>query len=430
MRLVVIGGVAAGLSAASRARRIDPHLEIVVLEKGPAVSYTACGLPYYIEGQVKSLDELIVYRAEKFETERNIRIRTGAEVVTISHPRRQVLLRGGEQIGYDRLIISTGARFDRGAVAGMDESHAFTIQTLEDAHRLRSFIEARQPRSAAIIGGGYIGLEMAGALRAHGMAVTVYEASSNLLGREDAGLKEVLQDHLRRFRIRVEYGRPVHAVGDLKADLVILAAGLKPNVDLAVDAGAEIGRTGALQVDEHMGTNLHGVYAAGDCAEARSVLLGRPVWFPLGSTANKMGRVAGACAAGRRERFPGIAHTSIVRVCGLAVGASGLSCSEARREGFDAVSAVIVARDRARYFWFSRPARVELTADRRTGRMLGGSVVGDNEIAGRTGVIAAAVTKGMKVSEFAMLDLAYSPPYAPVWDPLLVAAQQLEKLLD
>jgi len=429
MRLVVVGGVAAGLSAASRARRIDPHLEIVVLEKGDAISYAACGLPYYIEGQVKSLDQLIVLRREKFEQERNIRVRTAAEVVTISHPRREVALRTGERVPYDRLIIATGARVDRG-LAGAREPHVFTLQTLDDARRMLDFIRARQPKRAAIIGAGYIGLEIAGSLRARGIEVTVVEASSSLLGREDASLKETIEAHLKQCRIQVEYSQPAVDVSTLKADLVVLAAGMKPNVDLAADAGVELGRTGAIRVTERMETSLHGVYAAGDCAETNCLILGRPVWAPLGTTANKMGRVAGACAAGRRERFPGVVGTSIVRIAGLAVGVTGLSAGQAKREGFDAVSAKIDARDRAKYFWFSRPTQVALTADRRTGRLLGGWVTGDNDVAGRINVIATAITRGMKVDEFAMLDLAYSPPYAPVWDPLLVAAQQLEKLLD
>jgi NADPH-dependent 2,4-dienoyl-CoA reductase/sulfur reductase-like enzyme len=188
------------------------------------------------------------------------------------------------------------------------------------------------------------------------------------------------------------------------------------------------GSTGAIQVNERLETNLHGVYACGDCAEANHLVTGRPAWIPLGTTANKMGRVAGECAAGRRERFPGITGTAIVRVCGLGVGFTGLSEAQARREGFDPVSARVDARDKARYFR-GRPTSVGLTADRRSGRLLGACVIGEDGVAGRINVVATALTAKLDIEQFSMLDLAYAPPFAPVWDPLLTAARQLRKLL-
>jgi NADPH-dependent 2,4-dienoyl-CoA reductase/sulfur reductase-like enzyme len=207
-----------------------------------------------------------------------------------------------------------------------------------------------------------------------------------------------------------------------------VAAGLKPNVELAEQAGVELGRTGAIRVSERMETNLAGVFAAGDCAETLHLVTGKPVWIPLGTTANKMGRVAGANAAGVRERFAGVAGTSIVRVCGLGIGSTGLSLAQARAEGFDAVSAAITALDHPRYFG-GRPTAVELVADRRTGRLLGGLVLGEEGVAGRVNVLAAGLHKAMTVDEFGQLDLAYAPPFAPVWDPLLIAAQQLARRL-
>ncbi len=431
MRLVIIGGVAAGLSAASRARRIDRSLEIVVLEKGPTISWAACGLPYLLEGRVHSRDELIVYTPEYFRRERNIEVRTGAEVTAILHSARQVAVAGGERLHYDRLVVATGARPDLRLLRGGVADNVFTLHSLEEAERLLRFLRNGRPRRAVVVGAGYIGLEAAGALRTHGLAVTIIDSAEHVLNRPDPELTKIVRGHLERFRIELRLGERVRAiepdqVNDTPCDLVLLAAGLLPNVEIAAEAGVELGRTGAIRTDDHMETSLNGVYAAGDCAETTHLVTGRPVWIPLGTTANKMGRVAGANAAGRRERFAGVTGTSIVQVCGLGIAMTGLSAAEARKEGFDPISTRIEARERARYF-SGRPVTVELVADRNTRRLLGGLVLGEQGVAGRINVIAAALAARMRIDDFEHLDLAYAPPYANVWDPLLIAAQQLKK---
>jgi NADPH-dependent 2,4-dienoyl-CoA reductase/sulfur reductase-like enzyme len=422
MRLVVIGGVAAGLSAASRARRIDPSLEIVVMEKTTHISYGACGLPYFIEGQVRSLDQLNVYDVAFFARERNIQIRLNSEVRSIAHHRREVVLSNGERAPYDKLVIATGAR----RVAARRGEMMFPIDTWAHAERLQNFIQQSKPKTAAILGGGYIGIEMAEALRAQGLKVTLFQRSGHLLNRRDAWLTSMVSKHLQRCRVEVRLNQTLENSAGFH--LLIAAYGLKPNVQLAHEAGIELGRTGAIRANERMETNLNGVYAAGDCAETAHRVTGRPAWFPLGTTANKMGRVAGACAAGARERMPGIVGTSIVRVCGLGVGMTGLSAVDATKEGFDPVSVEIEALDRARYFR-GKPTHVQLVADQRSGRLLGGAVIGDDGVAGRINVIATALTAGMLAEDFVNLDLAYSPPFSRSWDPLLIAAQQLVKLL-
>lgn len=433
MRIVVIGGVAAGLSAAARARRLDRNAEIIVLERGSTISLGTCGLPYYIEGQVKSLDDLVLYTPEQFRQERNIEVRTHTNVTAIQHARREVLLAGGERLQYDRLIIATGARPDTGGVEGWNQSQVFGLHTLEDAQRMKSFLEQRRPKRAVVVGTGYIGLEAAEALRAQGLQVTVVSATSEVLGRCDEDFVKAVLAHLERFRVEVRLNTRVRVIDvgvveGIPCDMVVLATGMRPNSDLAAEAGVETGRTGAISVNERMETSVWGVFAAGDCAEANHRVTNRPSWVPLGTTANKMGRVAGANAAGARETFPGIVGTSIVRVCGMAVGTTGLSEIQARREGFHPVAARIESRDKAGYF-SPRPTTVELVADRDSGRLLGGAVMGDEGVAGRTNVIAAALSTGMRVDEFEQLDLAYAPPFAPAWDPVLIAAQQLVKLL-
>ncbi|MBI5085921.1 MAG: FAD-dependent oxidoreductase [Acidobacteria bacterium] len=425
MRLVVVGGVAAGLSAASRARRVDRSLEIVVLEKGSRISYGACGLPYLVEGQVSSLDELTVHPPEFFERERDIRIRTGCEVKSVAHAKREVLLASGERIRYDRLVWAAGAR----PAASVRGERVFTLHNDRDAERLQAFLHEHQPRTASVVGGGYIGLEMATALRARGLAVTLYHDGLNLLNREEPWLTERVSARLQQCGVTLRLNTPVAAPDDLGDDFVLWTAGLKPNVEILAEAGAELGRTGALRVSEHLESSLGGVYAAGDCCEAMHRVTGRPAWIPLGTTANKMGRVAGANAAGARERFEGITGTSIVRIGGLAVAMTGLGMIQARREGFTPVEALVEARDRPKYFR-GRKVAVQLVADRNSRRLLGAAICGDEGVAGRINVAATALAARMTAADFAALDLAYAPPYATVADPLLVAAQTLLKALD
>ncbi|HWQ54174.1 MAG TPA: FAD-dependent oxidoreductase [Bryobacteraceae bacterium] len=434
MRLLVIGGVAAGLSAASRARRVDASLEIVVLEKGGVISYGACGLPYLVEGRVRTPEELIVYTPEYFARERNITVRTGARVESIQHGRREVVLAGGERVRYDRLVIATGARPSTARIAGADLPHVFTLHTMDDALRMMRFLDEKRPRRAVVIGAGYIGLEAADALRARGLEVTIFEAGANVLRREDPELTRHAAVHMASSGVALRLNAPVKAiepdrVDDVACDMVVLAAGITPNAELAADAGIERGRTGAIRVDERMETNLPGVYAAGDCAEADHMVTGRPAYIPLGTTANKQGRVAGANAAGGRERFGGVTGTAILSLFGKGFAVTGLSAEQARREGFTPVAARIEGRSRAGYF-DGRPTAVELVADCGTRRLVGGTVIGEDGTAGRINVIAAALQARMRVEDFENLDLAYAPPFAPVWDPLLIAAQQLSKALD
>ncbi|MCL4402754.1 MAG: FAD-dependent oxidoreductase [Acidobacteria bacterium] len=428
MRLVIIGGVAAGLSAAARARRLDSALDITVLEKGSVISYGACGIPYLVEGKVRRPEELVHYTPEAFARERNVTVRTGAAVTAISHPRREVVLQHGERVPYDRLVISTGARpFDPG-IAGVDRESVFTLHTLEDGCRLNRFLAERRPATAAVIGAGYIGLEAADALRRRGLRVRVVEARPNVLNREDPELTAAVAAHMARFGVQMELNRKVASIEELRCDLVLLAAGIRPNVELAAAAGIALGRTGAIRVDDRMETGTPGIFAAGDCAEVRHLVTNRPAYIPLGTTANKMGRVAGSSAAGGRERFAGVVGTAIVRVFDLGIAVSGLSVEQARREGFSPVQVRITAPSKPKYFQ-GRATTVELVADRGTRRLLGGSVIGEDGAAGRINVIAAALQARMRSDEFEGLDLCYAPPFAPVWDPLLIAAQQLTRVL-
>jgi NADPH-dependent 2,4-dienoyl-CoA reductase/sulfur reductase-like enzyme len=421
------------MSAASRARRIDPNLEIIVLEKGAVVSYGACGLPYFIEGKVRRPEDLVVHTPEFFRKERNISVRTGAAAAGISHAKREVVLETGERIRYDRLVIATGARPDGGALGGVDQPHVFPLNTYADGVRLKTYLSERSPRKAVVIGGSFIGLEAADALRRNGLSVKLIERSPYLLRREDEALTLALCAHMRRFGVEVELGTQVRTIGpgavdDTPCDLALLATGLRPNAEIATEGGIDLGRTGAIRVNDRLETNLGGIFAAGDCAETMNLVMDRPDYIPLGTTANKMGRVAGANAAGGRERFAGVVGTCVVSVFGLGAAMTGLTEAQARREGFDPVSARIEAPSRAAYF-SGKPSAVELIADRATARLLGGVITGEQDVAGRINVIATALYNRMTVDAFERLDLAYAPPFSVVWDPLLIAAQQLLRRL-
>jgi len=238
MRLVAIGGVAAGMSAAARARRLDPGLEILVLEKGDTISYGACGLPYYIDGRVRNANDLIVYTPEYFRKERNITVRTGAEVASIEHARREVSLKGGERVHYDRLVIATGAR-PKSSIPGCDQPHVFRLHTFADGVRLKAFLAEKHPKRAVVIGAGYIGLEAADALRRNGLSVTLIDSSDHLMNRDDPVLSASVVKHLQRHGVDVRLGTRVASVDEIPADLVLLASGLQPNAELAFDAGIQ-----------------------------------------------------------------------------------------------------------------------------------------------------------------------------------------------
>lgn len=443
-RLVVIGGVAAGLSAASRARRVNPQLEILVYEKGQDVSYSACGLPYLISKQVRDADSLRVYSPEFFRSRRNIQVFTNHAVAEFSVTNRRVTVipaAGGEvqEIHYDRLVIATGAKPARPAVPGADLEGIFHVNDLQSTLALERFLESERPRAATIIGAGYIGLEMAEALASRAIQVTLLERCAGLFEAVDDDVAARIEAELASHGVRLVKGAAVTAfLGDRKARVrrvawesgetetscVVLATGVRPRVKLAEDAGIRIGRTGAIAVNEYLETSEPAVFAAGDCAETTHLVSGRPVYFPLGTTANKQGRAAGENAGGGRARFAGIVGTAATKVFALEVARTGLNLAQARESGYTARAASVRAADRARYL-HGKDILVKLAADRHSGRLLGAQMVGEGGVAKRIDVLAAALHARMTVEQVAQLDLSYAPPFSTVWDPILIAAQEM-----
>jgi NADPH-dependent 2,4-dienoyl-CoA reductase/sulfur reductase-like enzyme len=445
-RLVVIGGCAAGMSAASKARRLNPDLEIVVYEKTGFVSYGSCGLPYYVSGLIEDHNTLVVRTPAQF-AKRDIEVHLHHEVTEVDTENRRVrvtnlLKDGGATRGryesYDRLLVTTGGRpimlpdFSLGDLEGV-----FVMRAVEDGVATRDFVQRERPRHAVTIGAGYIGLEMAESFHELGLETTVIGRPPQVLKRFDADMAQIVQDKLESKGIRLSLGDEVKALeGDaqgrvrrvtsskdtFEADLVLLAMGVQPNAALAKTAGVALGETGAIATDSQMRTNLPSVFAAGDCAEAYHRITGRGAYIPLGTTANKQGRVAGTNLGGGHAEFEGIVGTAITKVLDVYAALTGLSEKEARELGYAVQSTTIKAGSRAHYYPGGRPMHVKLVVEEGSGRLLGGQIVGDEGAGPRIDVLATALHKGMTVEELSGLDMAYVPPIAPVWDPLLVAA--------
>ena len=421
-RLVVVGGGAAGMSAASAARRVDPALEIVVLEASGYSAYGMCGLPYYLSGTVARADALLAYPPTFFRDERRIDLRLQTRATRLEPDKH--------------LVVAAGGAPSIPPVPGLDNNHVFTVRTLEDAISLRSLLDAGHVGRALVIGAGYIGLEMAEALVERGVAVTLAEALPRVMSNLDPPIAALVEEEVRRHGVDLRLGARVDGIRTtpdglgalvdgkvVTVDVVVVAAGVRPAAGIAGDAGALTGPGGALLVDDRMSTSLPDVLAAGDCIAPYHHVIGRPAFVPLGPAANKTGRVAGTVAAGGDARFPGIVGTAVVKVFDLAVARTGLTLAEAEAERLPAVATDALGRSRAKYYPGAGPVSVRLVHES-GGRLLGAQLVGSGEgVAKRVDVVAVALQAGFAVEDLLALDLSYAPPYAPVYEPILLAAQ-------
>ena len=445
-RLVVIGGDAGGMSAAAQARRRrgPDDLAIVAFERGHFTSYSACGIPYWIGGAVEDRESLIARDPATFRDKHAIDVRLRHEVTAIDLDRREVVARaldGGGEVRepFDQLVYAAGAVPVRPSwVDGV--RGVFGVQTLDDGTAVREWLDGDpRPRRAVVVGGGYVGVEMAEALMRRGLPVTLLEREPEPMSTVDPDMGALVREAIRGLGIDVRTGVTVSGLetaggrvsavvtdaGPVPADVVVLGLGVRPNVGLATEAGLPVGPTGALRTDLRMRVpGFDGVWAAGDCVESVHLVTGHPVHIPLGTHANKQGRVAGVNLGGGYATFPGVVGTAVTKVCDLEVGRTGLREREAEAAGFAYVTATVESTNRAGYFPGARPLTVKLVAERRTGRLLGAQIVGRAEAAKRIDVLAVALTQRMTVDEVTTLDLGYAPPYAPVWDPVLVAARK------
>lgn len=443
-RFVIIGADAAGMSAAAEARRADPALEIVAFDRGGFASYSQCGLPYLLGGVVAERRSLIARSVEEF-AQRGIAVRLGHEVLAIDPAVRSLRVRdlasGAERDEpYDALLIATGAAPRRLDLPGLGLAGVFKLDVMEHAIAIQEFMERERPRRAVIVGGGYIGLELAENLRRIGMEVRLVQRGPQLFTSADLEMTQPINAELARNGIDLSLSDSVleaceghegrlacvqTSQGQVETDMLVLAVGVEPCAELARAAGARLGAAGAIGVDERLRTSLPDVYAAGDCAEHYHRVLGRPAWVPLGTTANKQGRIAGRNVAGGDERFAGIVGSAITRVFELEVGRTGLSEREARAAGLSCAAVTLESTDRAGYMPGARQLSVKLVAERGSGRLLGGQLVGYGGVDKRVDVLATALYAGLTVEDLTRLDLEYAPPFNSVWDPIQAAATAL-----
>lgn len=449
MRLVIIGGGAGGMSAAAAARRAEPKVEIVVLEQTTDVSVGLCGLPYFVSGQIHDPRALIVHTPEYFRSERGIDVRTRHRVEAVQPGQRHLAGRHvdtGEpfELTYDRLIVATGARPLQLGIPGEELPHVFHLRTLEDAIRLRGALERQTARTAAVVGGGFIGLELAEALRHWGLQVTVIEAAARPLSAFDPWVSQYVARELDKHEVKVQTSARLGAIAtgelhlasgeragaSLPADLVVVAAGNRPALDILGPARAELGRSGALSTSRQMRTSLPSVWAAGDCADSRHSVTGKPFHIPLGTVANLHGRVAGAAAAGARMESQPLAGTYLLQLFDLTVARTGLSEAEAVAAGFQPVAAAVSGPVHVPALPDAGVFEIGLLADARSGKLLGAQLVGHRDAARRIDTVAALLVRGGTALEAAGLDLGYTPPLSVARDPLVLAAQRLTAKID
>ncbi|MHC3438529.1 FAD-dependent oxidoreductase [Natrialbaceae archaeon A-gly3] len=461
---VVVGGDAAGMSAASKAKRDDPDLEVVVFEKGEWVSYGACGLPYYVKGEIQSLEDLVSVTPEQFREERDIDLRTGHEVVAIDPDERTVTAESadGEVVQpYDHLLIATGAAATIPPIPGTDLEGVYTLGSMSDGKELREYVararedhDLEQPDSGpacqyleecvgpvGVVGGGYIGIEMAEALAENGFEVNLFQRGERVLKGFSEATSDAVREHLEGQEVTVHLEADVRELageecvetvvtedGRVDVEMVLLGTGVRPRTDLAEEAGIELGETGAIATDAYRETNLPDVYAAGDCAEATHTLTGEPAYVPLALTANRHGRAIGQTVAGRPTEGGTVAGTAAVKAFDLEAARTGIVDHEAAREaGFEPVTETITAKSRAGYYPENGTVTVTLTADGESGRVLGASLVSEygEGAVHRSHALVAALEEGATVFDVENYDLAYAPPFNTTWDPVLVASKVL-----
>jgi len=446
MHFVVIGGDAAGMSAASRARRHDPSLDITVLEQSADVSYSACNMPYNIADPQRNMDDLVVRSAEAFREKQGIKVLTSTRALAIDAAAAVVSAvndaDGTFSVRYDRLLIATGADPIVPDLPGVRLPGVMPLKSLGQGRAIKAHLQSNTVRRAVLIGMGYIALEMSEALRTLGITVEMVKPRPDLLPWMERGLAATVRRELETQGVLLHTGFDVkEIVSDngalevrsdqraLSADMVLLAIGVRPNAALASDAGLDLGPAGAVAVDAQLRTSNDTIYAAGDCADAFHVVSGRRAWLPLALRANRAGWAAADNICGKPAHLQGVAGTAVFKVFDLQVARTGLTAEESRSAGFDPLTVTIDSHSRSHIYPGGSKVQVHMVGDQSSGRLLGVQMVGRESVAHRVNAAAVALHAGMTVAQFAQCDLAYAPPFGGVWDPLLIAANQLLKKL-
>lgn len=443
MRILIIGAVAAGTSAAAKARRNDEKAEIVIYDKDRFISYSGCGMPYFIGGDVEEGDTLTPRDPAFFKSKYQVDVFTEHEVISIDSKSKTLMIKNIStdlvfEDYYDKLVIATGASAVILPIEGMDLDHVFTLRNITDMYKIKNYINELVPQNALIIGTGFIGLEVCENLKKLGINVTLVERLKQVTPGLDPDMAVYVEEHLKKNGVQVFTDTTVTKIQrnkvflqdnqEIQADLVLVSAGVKPNTELAVKAGVELGITKAIKVDDAMMTNVEDIYACGDCIEQYHLVTKKPVYRPLGSTANKTGRIAGDAMTGGNLRFRGILGTGIFQVFGMTVALTGLSEREARLEGYDVEVCHNIKPNKPEYMGGMEMV-IKGIADRETGRLLGTQIVGYEGVDKRIDVFVAALTYGAKVEDLFHLDLAYAPPFSTTKDPVMYTGMILDNAI-
>ena len=433
--IVIVGGVAGGASAAARARRVDETAEIHIFERGPFISFANCGLPYFIGGEIQDRDKLLIMTPEKMWSRSRVHAHVNHEVLSIDRSAKTIRVRRPdgieEDVAYDKLILSQGAKPIIPPLPGAELPHVFTLRDVPDMDRIVAFLETHRPKSAAVIGGGFIGLEMAEAFHRRGIDVTIIEKFPHILPLLDDDMATYLQNQIRGRRLELKNSAEAKSLTAegieladgtfVPAELILLSVGVKAEIGLAKDAGIEIGITGGVKTNAHMESSDPDIYAVGDAAETTNALTGTRTRIPLAGPANRQGRIAGANAAGGHFRYPGVLGTSIVRILHMTAATTGLTSSQAAKAGLSFFTSVTRDNSHAGYYPNSKPIMLKIVAEEGSGRLLGAQIIGEDGIDKRIDVLSTAITGRMTVFDLESLDLAYAPPFGSANDPVNVA---------
>ena len=447
MKVVIVGGVAGGATAAARIRRLDEQAEIVVFERSGYISYANCGLPYYIGGVIEDAGELTLQTPESFFTRFRVQIKVLHEVTAI-HPDRKTVsvtnLQTGERFeeSYDKLLLSPGAKPTQPRFPGADSDRLFTLRTVEDTLRIRAYIDEHHPRSAVLAGGGFIGLELAENLRELGMDVTIVQKPMHLMTPFDADMAALIHGEMRRHGVKLALGHTVEGFAQrdggmdvllqdaapLHADMVILAIGVTPDTALAKEAGLELGVRGSIVVNDRMETSVPDIYAVGDAVQVRHFVTGQDALIALAGPANKQGRIAADNICGGDSRYTGSQGSSVLKVFDMTAALTGLNETQAAAAGFDADSVILSPMSHAGYYPGGRVMTMKVIFEKETYRLLGAQIVGFEGVDKRIDVLATAIRAGMKATELKDLELAYAPPYSSAKDPVNMAGFMVDNI--
>jgi len=448
MKIIIIGAVAAGTSAAAKARRNDEEAEIIIYEKDMDISYSGCGLPYYIGNKVKDRAEIVPRDSDFFKKKYNVDILTQHEVLELDAVDKKITIKNlkTEEVfieEFDKLVIATGANAFVPNIQGIDKANVFYLRNVQSADRIKAFINENNPKKAVIVGSGFIGLEMTENLKDLGIDVTVVELAPQVMPVMDTDMALYVEKYLKEKEINLILGDSVATIEgefpntkvilssgrEVETDFIITAVGIKPNIQLAKKAGIQIGETGAIKVNKKMQTNFEYISACGDCAESYSIITGKSIYVPLGSTANKTGRIVGESLNGGDLEFRGILGTGIFKVFEMAIAFTGLSEKEALKDGYEIVVCHNTKPDKATYCG-GEEMTIKAVADKNTGKLLGVQIVGTNGVDKRIDVFATAITFGAKVEDLFHLDLAYAPPFSTAKDPVMYTGMILDNAIN